>query len=96
MPRARQHFGDIFAGDAHLHRADLDIEMILANFLFDDGGAAHRLELYRVAFADVLHQAGLGVGVSAIGAGRVRYYRGIELLAKFAAHFGDAALGIFR
>ena len=91
-----QHFGDIFAGDAHLHRADLDIEVIVANFLFDDGSAAHRFELDRVAFGDVLHQAGLGVGVAAIGAGRVRYYRGIELLAKFAAHFGDAALGFFR
>src|ERR1019366_10274982 len=93
---AGQHFGDIFAGDAHLHRADLDIEMILANFLFDDGGAAHGFELYRVAFGDVLDQAGLGVWVSAVGTGRVRYYRGIELLAKFAAHFSDAALGIFR
>ena len=70
--------------------------MIVANFLLDHGGAAHRLELYRVAFGDVLHQAGLGVGVSAIGAGRVRDYRGIELLAKFAAHFGDAAFGVFR
>src|SRR5271157_5410698 len=37
---AHLHFGNIFASDAHLHRAELDIEMILANFLFDDGGAA--------------------------------------------------------
>src|ERR1039458_5782865 len=33
------HFGDIFAGDAHFHRADFDIEVVVANFLFDDGGA---------------------------------------------------------
>src|ERR1039458_10236689 len=60
---ARQHCGDIFAAYAHFHRADLDIEVILANFLFDDGGAAHGFELYRVAFGDVLDQAGLGVVV---------------------------------
>ena len=90
------HFGDIFAGDAHLHRANLDVEVIVANFLFNDGGAAHRLELHRVAFGDMLHQAGLGVRVAAIGAGRVRDHGGIELLAKFAAHFGDAAFGVFR
>src|SRR6266851_3014057 len=74
------YFSNVFAGDAHLHRADLDIEVIVANFLLDDGGAAHRLELHRVAFGDVLHQAGLGVWVSAVGAGRVRDYGGIELL----------------
>src|ERR1700674_2246908 len=89
------YFGDVFAGDAHLHRADFDIEVIVANFLFDDSSAAHRLELDGVAFGDVLHQARLGVRVSAIGAGSVRYYGGIELLAKFAAHFSDAAFGVF-
>src|ERR1019366_1463870 len=93
---AHLHFRDIFAGDAHFHRADLDIEVSVANFLFDDGGAAHRLELHSVAFGDVLHQAGLCVRVAAIGAGRVRDYGGIELLAKFAAHFGDAPFSVFR
>src|ERR1700675_2481033 len=90
------NFRDVFAGDAHFHRADFDVEVVLANSLLDDSSAAHRLELHRVALGDVLHQAGLGVWVSAIGAGRVRYYGGIELLAKFAAHFGDAAFGVFR
>ena len=69
--------------------------MMVANFLFDDGGAAHRFELDRVALGDVLHQAGLGVWVAAIGASRVRHHRRIELLAKFAPHFGDAAFGVF-
>src|SRR4029077_5853686 len=89
------YLGNVFAGDAHFHRSDLDIEVIVANFLFDDGRAAHRLELDRIAFSDVLDKARLSVRVSAIGAGRVCYYRGIELLAKFAAHFGDAAFGVF-
>src|SRR5712692_4765188 len=30
------YFGNVFARDAHLHRADFDIEMIVANSLLDD------------------------------------------------------------
>ena len=70
--------------------------MIVANLLFYYGGLAHGLEFHGVAFADVLDQAGLGVGVSAVGSGGVGHDRRIELLAKLAAHFGDAAFGVFR
>ncbi len=87
------YFRDVFAGDAHFHRTDFNVEVIVANFLFDDSGAAHRFELDGVALGDVLNHVGLGVRVSAIGSRRVRYDGGVELLAKFAAHFGDAAFG---
>jgi hypothetical protein len=46
--------------------------------------------------SDVLHQLGLGMGIALIGAGGVRDYGRVELLAEFAAKFGDAAFGIFR
>jgi len=36
--------------------------MIVSDFLFDDSGAAHRLELDGVALGDVFHQARLRVG----------------------------------
>ena len=68
---------------------------MVADFLFDDGVAAHRFQLDRVALGDMLYQAGLGVWVSAIGAGGVGDDGGVELLAEFAAHFGDAAFGVF-
>jgi hypothetical protein len=43
----------------------------------------------------VLHDLRLGVGISLIGSGGVSDDGGIELFAKFAAKFGDAALGVF-
>ena len=45
---------------------------------------------------DLLDYMLLGVGIAGVGAGAVRHDGGIELLAEFAAHLGDAALGVFR
>ena len=44
----------------------------------------------------MLHDLRLGVRISLVGSGGVGDDGGIELFAKFAAQFGDAALGVFR
>ena len=37
--RADDNFGDVVAGDPHFHRADLDFEVIVVDFLVDSRGA---------------------------------------------------------
>jgi hypothetical protein len=69
--------------------------VVVVDFAGDSGGASGGLQLDRVAFSDVLHQLRLGMGIALIGSGGVRDYGGVELLAEFAAEFGDAALGVF-
>ena len=92
---AGDDFGDVGAGDLHFHCAYFDFEVIVVDFAGDDRGASDGFQFDCVALGDVLHQLRLRVGIALVGAGGVRYYRGIELLAKFAAQFGDAALGVF-
>src|ERR1035441_9307525 len=55
--------GFVFRSDAHFHGADFDIEMVVANFLFDDSGAPHRLQFYGVALGNMFYQARLRVPI---------------------------------
>src|ERR1019366_8553063 len=51
---------------------------------------------HRIANADLREDVLLRVWIASVGAGGVRHHGGIELLAEFAAHLGNAALGVFR
>ena len=93
---AGEHFGDIVAGDLHFHGADFDFEVGVIEAAEDAARAADRLQLDCIAFRYMLDELRLGVGVSVIGTSRVGDDGGVELLAEFAAHFRDAALGVFR
>jgi len=77
-----KHFGDVVAGDLHLHGADLHFEVVVVHFADDLRGASGRLELDCIAFGNVLHQLRLGVGVAAVSSADVRDYGEIELLAE--------------
>src|SRR5579863_5690361 len=92
---AGEDLGNVVAGDFHFHRAHLDFEMLVIDFAHDTSRTSGGLELDGVALGYVFHQLGLGVRVALVGSGRVRDYGGVELLAEFAAQFGDAALGVF-
>ena len=90
-----EDFGDIVARDFHFHHSDFNFEVVIVDLARNFGGASDGLELDGIAFGNVLDHLGLGVGVSDVGAGGVGDYRGVELVAEFAAQFGDAALGFF-
>ena len=70
--------------------------MIVINLAGDSSCAAHRFELDRIAFRDMLYHSRLSVGIALIGTRAVRDDGGVELLAKIAAQLGNAAFGVFR
>jgi len=65
------HLGNILAGDAHLHRADFDIEVIVANFFLTMAARPIDLSL-TVSPSETCLTRLAGRSVAAIGAGRVR------------------------
>src|ERR1035438_6155228 len=77
---------------AHLHRPDLDVEVILADLLLDHRRAAHGFELHGVALGNMLHQPRLCIRITAIRARRMRPPRRIELLAKLTPRLRDPPL----
>src|SRR5207244_12848806 len=96
VSRPRQHLVNVSVADFHLHSADFDFEVIVINLAGDSSCAAHRFELDRVSFRDMLYHPRLSVGIALIGARAVRDYGRIELLAEIAAELGNAGLGMFR
>ena len=90
----RDDGGDVVEGNAHLHGADLDFEGFALEFADDLAGAADGFELDGVSDADAGDDVGTGVFVALVGAGGVGDDGLIELLAEFAAGFGDAAFGL--
>ena len=81
--------------DAHLHYTDFDFEVIVVEAAGDSGRLSYRFQFDRVSFRDMFDDLRLGVGVALIGSGGVGYHCSVELLAEFAAEFGDAAVGFF-
>src|SRR5207249_10367511 len=72
LGRPRQHLGNVSAADFHLHSADFDFEVIVINLAGDSSCAAHRFELDRIAFRDMLYHSRLSVGIALIGTRAVR------------------------
>ena len=92
----RDHTGDIVARDLHLHGTDGDLEAVIVEVAQNPTIAAERTQPHGVADGHLFDDVLLGVRIALVRAGAVRDDGGVELLAKFPAHFGDTAFGVLR